>query len=330
MKTSGFGFSRWLAFTLLVASVVVAGSDVSAQEGYPSKPIRFVVNVAAGGYGDITSRLVAQKMGESMGQRLLVENRPGAGQIVAAMAVLQAPADGYTITLAGQGSAVSHTLFKKLPYDILDDFAQVSAMVDTDLVVLVKADSKFATMSSLLQFAKSNPGKLNVGTSYVGSTQHLAAELFKKQAGINAVTVTYKSAPEALVALRSGSLDVVFDVLATSLSQIKDKNLRALAVASDKRFGGLPDVPTTEEAGFAGYQVSSWNGISVKAGTPRPIIDRLNKEIGKALTAPDVKQRCQDMGLVPVLLTPDQSRKLMVDEIAKWKKVIEDANIPRQ
>ncbi|MDA8124706.1 MAG: tripartite tricarboxylate transporter substrate binding protein [Deltaproteobacteria bacterium] len=330
MKANGFCFSRWLAVAVMVISVLGIVNIASAQEGYPSKPVRFVVNVAAGGYGDITSRLVANKMGENMGQRFLVENRPGAGQIVAAMAVLQAPADGYTITLAGQGSAVSHTLFKKLPYDILNDFAQVSVMVDTDLVVLVKADSKFTSLASLLQFAKSNPGKLNIGTSYVGSTQQLAAELFKKQAGINAVTVTYKSAPEAIIGLRSGSLDVVFDVLATSLPQIKDKSLKALAVASDKRFAGLPDVPTTEEAGLAGYQVTSWNGISVKAGTPRPIIDRLNKEIGKALTAPDVKQKCQDMGLSPVLLTPDQSRKLMVDEIAKWKKVIEDANIPRQ
>ena len=330
MKTRSFCFCRSLTVSVAVATVLVAVSVASAQEAYPSKPIRFIVNVAAGGYGDITSRLVAQKMGDNMGQRLLVENRPGAGQVTAAMVVLQAPADGYTITLAGQGSAVSHTLFKKLPYDILDDFMQVSAMVSTDLVMLVKADSKFTSVASLLKFAKSNPGKLNLGTSYIGSTQHLAAELFKKQAGIEAVIVPYKSPQDVIVALRSGTIDVAFDVLATSLSQIKDKSIRGLAIAGDARFSGLPDMPTTAEAGLPGYEVSSWNGISVRTGTPRPIIDRLNKEIAAALTAPDVKQKFRDMGLYPVLLTPDQSRKLMVEEIAKWKKVIEDANIPRE
>ncbi|MDA8123769.1 MAG: tripartite tricarboxylate transporter substrate binding protein, partial [Deltaproteobacteria bacterium] len=187
-----------------------------------------------------------------------------------------------------------------------------------------------ASLADVLKFAKSNPGKLNIGSSYIGSTQHLAVELFKKQAGINALTVPYKSPQEVIVALRSGAVDVAFDVLATSLAQIKEKQIRGLAIAGDTRFSGLPDLPTTAEAGLPGYEVTSWNSISVKTGTPRPIIDRVNKEIGAALKAPDVKKKLADLGLNPLWLTPEQTRERMIAEIARWKKVIEDANIPRQ
>ena len=232
--------------------------------------------------------------------------------------------------MTGGGVAMNHTLFKQLPYNVLTDFVQVSPLVSTDIVILVKADSKFASLADLLKFAKSNPGKLNIGSSYIGSTQHGAVELFKKQAGINALTVPYKSPQEVLVALRSGTVDVAFDVLATSLAQIKEKQIRGLAIAGDTRFPGLPDLPTTKEAGFPDYEVSSWNSISVKTGTPRPIIDRLSKEISIALKAPDVKKKLEDLGLNPLWMTPEQSREFTVAEIARWKKVIEEANIPRQ
>lgn len=330
MKLGRFVFFRLLSASVLVASVLVGPSVVSAAETYPSKPIRLILDLAAGGYGDITARVVAQKMGDSMGQRVVVENRPGAGAVTAKMAVMQAPADGYTMTTAGGATAVSETLFKQLPYNILTDFMQVSPMVTTDLVLLVKADSKFSSLADVLKFAKSNPGKLNLGTSYIGSTQHLGAEIFKKQAGINAVTVAYKSPQEVMVALRSGAIDMAFDFLPTTLAQIKNKEIRGLAIAGDSRFAGLPDMPTTAQAGFPGYEVASWNGISVKTGTPRPIIDRLNKEIGAALKAPEVKTKLLDLGLSPFWLTPEKTRELMVSEIARWKKVIEDNNIPQR
>jgi tripartite-type tricarboxylate transporter receptor subunit TctC len=330
MKRNRIIFPLSLTASMLVLFVLASVSVVSAAETYPSKPIRLILDLAAGGYGDITARVVAQKIGDSMGQRVVVENRPGAGAVAAKMAVIQAPADGYTMTTAGGATAVSETLFKQLPYNILNDFMQVSPMVNTDLVLLVKSDSKFASLVDVLKFAKSNPGKLNLGTSYIGSTQNLGAEIFKKHAGINAVTVPYKSPQDVIVALRSGAIDVAFDFLPTTLAQIRNKEIRGLAIAGDKRFAGLPDMPTTAEAGFPDYEVASWNGISVKTGTPRPIIDRLNKEIGDALKAPDVKTKLLDLGLTPFWLTPEKTRELMVAEIAKWKKVIEDNNIPRQ
>jgi tripartite-type tricarboxylate transporter receptor subunit TctC len=203
-------------------------------------------------------------------------------------------------------------------------------LVSTDIVLLVKADSKFASLADVLKYAKSNPGKLNIGSSYIGSTQNLAVEIFKKQTGIDALTVPYKSPQDVLVSLRSGTIDVAFDVLATSLAQIKEKQIRGLAIAGDTRFPGLPDLPTTKEAGLPGYEVTSWNSISVKTGTARPIIDRLHKEIGAALKAPDIKKKLEDLGLSPLWLTPEQSRDMMVAEVARWKKVIEEANIPRQ
>lgn len=323
-------FSRRLIVSALVAVMVASASIVSAADSYPSKPLRYVINNAPGGYGDITARVVTQKMGDNMGQRIVVENKPGAGMIPSCMTVLQAPADGYTWAMTGGGVALSSVLFKQLPYNVLNDFVQISPLVGTDIVILVKTDSKFASLADVLKFAKSNPGKLNIGSSYIGSTQHLAVELFKKQAGINALTVPYKSPQEVIVALRSGAVDVAFDVLATSLAQIKEKQIRGLAIAGDTRFSGLPDLPTTAEAGLPGYEVTSWNSISVKTGTPRPIIDRVNKEIGAALKAPDVKKKLADLGLNPLWLTPEQTRERMIAEIARWKKVIEDANIPRQ
>jgi tripartite-type tricarboxylate transporter receptor subunit TctC len=326
---------RWVDFRLLIVSVMAAAmlasaGSVSAADTYPSKPIRYIINIAPGGYGDITARVVTQKMGDNMGQRIIVDNKPGAGMIPSCMAVLQAPADGYTLGMTGGGVAISTALFKQLPYNVLNDFVQVSPLVGTDIVLLVKGDSKFASLTDLLKYAKSNPGKLNIGSSYIGSTQHLAVELFKKQAGIDALTVPYKSPQDVIVALRSGAIDVAFDVLATSLAQIKEKQIRGLAIAGDTRFAGLPDLPTTAEAGFPGYEVTSWNSISVKTGTQRPIIDRLSKEISVALKAPDVKKKLEDLGLNPLWQTPEQTRERSVAEIARWKKVIEDANIPRQ
>lgn len=322
-------FSSVMAIVFITAALITV-NVVAAEEAYPSKPIQFIINLAPGGYGDFTARTVAQKLSESLGQPVVVVNKPGAGMILSAMAALQNPADGYTLAMTGGGMALSAALFKKLPYDVLTDFDSVALMVSTDLLLLVKADSKFTSLADVVAFAKSNPGKLNLGCSYVGSTQNLAAELFKKFVGIDAEIVAYKSPPQVILSLMAGTVDFAVDFAATSLSHIKNKKVRAIAIAAKERFPGLPDTPTTAEAGFPGYEVRSWNAIGVKTGTPRAIIDRLNKEVQTALKDPDVKQKLNSKGLNPLFGTPEDMRALSIETKNMWAKVIEEFHIPRR
>ena len=316
---------RWLA-----AAALAAVWGAAAAQTYPAKPIRFLLPFAPGGIGDITARVVAQKMSDNIGQQVVVDNRPGAGMIISATAALQAPADGYTMLLAGNGTAVTTSLFKSLPYDILRDFVQVSTLASFDLVLLVNSDSRFASLADMLAFARSNPDKLNFGTINPGSTQHLSAELFKSVTGISAQTVPFKATPALVIALRSHSVDVAFDFLPAVLSQLRSNSVKALGVASAARFTGLPDLPTIAEGGVGNYLVSSWNAVSVRADTPRPIVERLNKEIVAAVNSPEVRQKLQELGANARASTVEQTRELMISEIARWKAVIERAKIERQ
>jgi tripartite-type tricarboxylate transporter receptor subunit TctC len=322
--------NRFIARLFVLSALAVAGAWPAFAQTYPAKPIRFVLQHAPGGYGDITARTVARKMGDSMGQQVVVDNRPSAGAIVAANMVAKAEADGYTLLLTGSGTAASASLFKSLPYDVLKDFAQVSTMGFTEIVVLAGPDAKFNSLADVLAFARQNPGKLNIGCNNIGSTQHLAAELFKSMAGIDAQIVPFKAFSGLLTALRGGEIHVAFEYVAPVVQLIKANTIRALAIGAKERFSGLPNLPTTSEAGVAGYQASSWNGVSVPARTPRPIIDRLYREIAAAVAAPDAQQRLRDLGIEPKAYTPEQTRELMISDIAKWKAVIEKANIPRQ
>ncbi len=325
MKPRALVVRRWFA-----AAALAAICGAAAAQAYPAKPIRFLLPFAPGGIGDLTARLVAQKMSENIGQQVLVDNRPGAGMIISATAAMQAPADGYTMVLAGNGTAISMTLFKSLPYNILTDFMQVSTLAAFDLVLLASPDSKFGSLAEVIAFARRNPGKLNLGTVSIGSTQNLGAELFKSVAGVDAQIVPFKGTPALIVALRSNNIDIAFEFLPPLLSQIRSNAVRALAIAAPKRYSGLPEVPTTAESGLSDYQVSSWNAVSVRAGTPRPIIEHLNKEIVAAVNSPEVKQKLHDMGAEARPGTPEQTRELMRSEIARWKTVIERASIPRQ
>jgi tripartite-type tricarboxylate transporter receptor subunit TctC len=330
MRRHGFGCSPWLAALALVAILLPAVCAVDAAETYPSKPIRLLVPYGPGGIGDLTARVVAEKMGENMGQRIVIENRPSAGMTVSGEMAMRGPADGYTILHGGNGTAISASLFKSLPYDILKDFTQLSALAAFDLLVLVAADSKFGSLGDLMAFAKSNPGKLTIGTVSVGSTQHLSSELFKSMFKIDAVVVPYKDTPGLIVSLRAKTVDLAFEFVPAVLSQIQNKTVRALAIAANKRFVGLPDVPTTAESGFPAFRVSGWNMYNVKNGTPRPIIDRLNKEIIDALKSPDVVQKLRTLGAEPWPMTTEEARAHMTSEVGRWKGVIESAKIERR
>jgi len=303
---------------------------VASSQNWPTRPIRFILPFAPGGVADITARIMAQKMAENIGQQVLIENRPGAGMIVSANAALAAEPDGHMMVIAGNGTAISTTLFKSLPFDVLRDFTQLSTLAYFDLVMVAPSDSKFKSAAEVVAFARANPGKLNVGSVSIGSTQHLTAELFKSLANVDMQVVPFKATPDMLLAMRSSNLDVGFEILPAVISQIKGNAVRLLGVASNKRLSLVPNVPTIEESGVAGFLSSSWNGISTRAGTPKPIVDRMSMEINKALSHPDVIQKMRDIGADAKGATPEEARQLMIDTIAKWKAVIERAKIPRQ
>jgi len=289
-----------------------------------------MVPFAAGGVADITARVLSQKMSETLGQQVLVENRPSAGGIVASEAVARAEPDGHTLLFITNGNAVSATLFKSLPYDTVNDFAPVSTVGFFDLVLAVDSASKIGSVRELIAVAKANPNKFNIGTINPGSTQNLAAELFKSMAGVDAQVVPFKATPAVIVALKGNDVQAAFEFLTPVLPQIKGGTLRALAVTSAKRFPGLPDVPTVAESGVPGYQASSWNGVAAPAKTPRPVIERLNREVNAALADPEVRKRLSALGVEVRSGTPEALRELLVSEIAKWRAVIERAKIPKQ
>ncbi len=317
----------WTRLGLLL--LVAAGNAMAAQP-YPAKPIRFIVPFGPGGVGDITARLAAQKMSASLGQQVIIDNRPGAGGIVASELVAKAEPDGHTMLLLNNAHAVSMSLFKSLPYDTLRDFAPVTSISTFSIVVLVAPDSPIKSVKELISAARANPGKLNAGTIQIGATQHLSSELFKSLAGINVVHVPYGNTGAVLAALRSNSVQVAFEFIAPVIGQIKAGQLRALAVSTPTRSSSLSDVPTAQEAGVPGYEVMSWNGIGVPARTPRAIIERLNRAAVDGLNAPDLRQRFNELAVETRPDTPEGFRKLVASEIVKWRKVIEAAKIPKQ
>ena len=235
---------------LVLATLATGVAAPAPAQAYPSKLIRLLLPYGAGGIGDLTARIITQKMSESMGQQFVIENRPGAGGVQAFLGGLQAPADGYTLVMGGNGAAVSQSLFKSLPYNILKDFVQVSTMTKFSLVLLVGSDSKFRSVADLLAYGKAHPGKLNFGTSSIGSTQHLSAELFKSVADLEAQVVPFKVAAALYTALRAREIDLAFEFLPAVVSQVRSGTVRALAIAANKRDPSLPDVPTTAEGGL--------------------------------------------------------------------------------
>jgi tripartite-type tricarboxylate transporter receptor subunit TctC len=318
-----------LLLPLLAAAALCIAADTVAQ-AYPAKPLRVVVGFAPGGVADVTARIVAQKLSERLGQSVVVDNRPSAGGIIAADLVAKAEPDGYTLLLMSNGNAVSASLFRTLPYDTEADFAPVSTLGFFDVAVVASGESRIGSMQELLAYAKGNPGKLNIGTINIGSTQNLAAELFLSLTGFDATIVPFKGSPAVITALRSNDVQVAFEMLAPIMPQAKSGAVKILAVASDHRYPGLPEVPTVAESGIPGYAASSWNAIAAPAKTPRAVIERLNREINAALAAPDLRERLALQGVTPRGSTPEEVRKLLGADVEKWRRVIERAKIERQ
>ena len=317
-----------LLVTLPLVACLLFPATASAQQ-YPTKPVRIVVPFGPGGVADTTVRVVAQKLAERMGQPFIVDNKPGAGGFVAATTVTQAKPDGYTLFLISNGTAVSVSLFKSMPFDALKDFAPVSTLAFFTLAIVTHADAKPGSLKELLAAGKSG-SQFNVGTINVGSTQHLAAELFKSSTGLDFTIVPYKTSPDVVGALRAKDVQLAFEILPPLLPQIQAGWMRPLAVTSDRRFSGWPNVPTVMESGVQGYDVSSWNGIAAPAGTPNAIIERLSKEINAVVAMPDVRQKLLDLGVEAQGSSPDALKQLLVTEIGKWKAVVERAKIEKQ
>ena len=315
----------------LAAGLAAPWSSVQAQ-AYPSKPIRIVVPFGAGGVADLTARTVGQQLGEKLGQSVIIENKPGAGGVSAGETVARAPADGYTLLLMSNGTAVSSGLFKSLPFDPQKDFAPISLLGTFDIGIVVPENSKFKNLADLLEAAKAQPGKLNVATINVGSTQNLAAELFKNTAGVDVQVVPFNGTPAVINALRGGQVDAAVEILAPLKGQFAGKTLRPLAVLGDKRPTGMGEVPTVSETGgaFKAFNVASWNALAAPAGTPREVIVKLNRELQGVLTSAEMKKKLADLNVDARHSTPEQLGGLLSSEIKRWSDVITQAKIPRQ
>jgi tripartite-type tricarboxylate transporter receptor subunit TctC len=310
----------------LLATALMATLPAAAADG----AITLVVPFAPGGIADLTARAVAKEVSASLKQTIVVDNKPSAGAIVGSQHVARAAPDGLTLLLMSNANAVSAGLFRKLPFDAINDFAPITTLGFFDLALFVAADSPLKTVDHLLTRARAQPGKLTIGTIAAGSTQHLAAEYFKSLSSIDAVIVPYKGTPAVITALRSGEIDVGFEILGPMLGQVQGKVLRALAVTSDRRFAALPDVPTVKESGLASYNVASWNALAAPAKTPRVVVERLQRAALQALAMPGVQSQLQALGVRAQGGTPEQMRQLLASEIKRWSDVIGQANIEKQ
>jgi tripartite-type tricarboxylate transporter receptor subunit TctC len=319
-----------LLLTLTVLAVAPAANSQTAATSFTSNPLKIIVPFGAGGIADLTARTVGTKMAELLGQRVVIENKPGAGGIAAGELVAKSEPDGTMLLLMSNGTAVSANLFKTLPFDTLKDFAPVSTLGFFDIALVTKADSPFKTLPELLVFAKANPGKLNIGSINIGSTQNLAAELFKSTAGINAQIVPFNGTPAVVTALRGGQIDAAVEILGPVKTQIDAKAINALAVFGLKRSASLPDVPTAKESGLPSMNAASWNALAVPAKTPKDIVVKLNAAVATALASPDVKKRLADLGVEAGASSPEVLSELLNAEIKRWSEVITRANIPRQ
>jgi tripartite-type tricarboxylate transporter receptor subunit TctC len=293
-----------ICLTVVAIATLAASHQASAAAPYPDRPVRIVLPFAAGGVADTTARIVAEKLGNKLGQRFYIENQPGAGGIAAARTVISSAPDGYTLALLSNGTAVSVSLFSKLPFDPLKDFAPISSLGFFDFIFTTGAGSPFKTLADFIAAAKSKPGTLNVGTINIGSTQNLSAELFKTAAGIDFTIIPYRGTPEVEVSLLQGNIALMIDSYSAIKGNLADGKFRALASSGPVRSESTPDMATVRESGVADYDVVSWNALFAPAATPPEVVTTLNAALQDILADPDVKQRLLELGITAKASTP--------------------------
>lgn len=298
---------------------------VLAQQAYPNKPIRFVMPYAPGGSSEILARPIAAEMTKSLGQNVFIDFKPGGGTTIGADLIAKSVPDGYNIVMMLTAHAVNATLMKKLPYDTVRDFAPITLAATQPLVVVVNAAAPYKTMADLVAAMRANPGKLNYASAGPGNTSHLSVEYFDSLMGTKVIHVPYKGSGPAITALLGREVDLIFDSLSSSLPQIQGGKFRALAVSTLKRSRVLPDVPTIHETVLKDFDVSVWYSILAAAGTPAPIVQKLNAEVIKAMNAPDAKSRIEAAGYNIVGSTPAELDAFIKAEIVRWAKVVKDS-----
>jgi tripartite-type tricarboxylate transporter receptor subunit TctC len=310
----------------LVAGLLLAAGTAVAQT-YPAKPVRWIIPFPPGGAMDVMARALGPKMAESLGQPVVVENRPGAGGVIGSDVVAKAPPDGYTIMIVSIGQAVNPSLYPKLPFDPIKDFEPVTLVGVVPNVLVVHPSVKANSVAELVALAKAQPGKLNYASAGNGTSIHLAGELFAAMAGVDITHVPYKGSGPAVTDLLGGQVNLMFDSITSAKPHIQAGKLRALGVTSQRRSTALPNVPTIAEAGIKGYEVSPWFAVFVPAKTPKAVVDRLHSEITKALKSPDIQERFASIGAEPVGSTPEQLAAHLERETARWSKIIRERDI---
>jgi tripartite-type tricarboxylate transporter receptor subunit TctC len=315
--------TRWLT----AIGIVLAMPGIAAAQSWPSKPIRMIVPYTPGGYTDLMARTVGQKLSEALGQPFIFENRPGANAIIGTDVVAKAAPDGYTFGTVIAAHAVNATLNPKLPYDTLKDFSYVSLMSVAPLIMIAHPSLPANNMKELIALAKQKPGELNFASSGIGAAAHLTMEMFKSRTGIDMQHVPYKGTAGALQDTVGGRINVMFDVVGPLMPQVKAGNVKALAVTAKDRIPAAADVPTMTEQGVPDFISGTWAGIVAPAGTPKEIVDRISAEVQKAMRDPALREKLAEQGIVPVGNTPEEYRAFVVEEVARWAKVIKDASI---
>jgi tripartite-type tricarboxylate transporter receptor subunit TctC len=319
---------RLLGALATLLCITTTAPALAQATDFPARPMRIIVPFAPGGATDVLARTFGQKLQEAWGQTVLVENRAGAGGNIGAEAGAKAAPDGYTLTLAAAGfMAVNPSLYAKLPYDSVKDFAPVALLVKAPLLMVGNSTLTARNLKELLDYGRANPGKLTIGNGGTGTAQHLGGEFFTSAAGITALHIPYKGSAPATNDLLAGVFQVQFDNMVTLIPHIKSGKLRPLAVSSAQRVAVLPDVPTMAEAGLPGFETGTWYGVVAPAGTPAPVVDKLNREIGRIMALPDVAEKLAGMGLLAAPMTPAGFGDFIKSEIANYGRIIKAANI---
>jgi tripartite-type tricarboxylate transporter receptor subunit TctC len=324
------GWMRTLLAAAVMALLALAVPMGAGAQDWPTRPIHVIVGAGPGGGTDIVARIIAVPLGELLGQPIVVENKQGAGNIVAAEAVVKSARDGYTAYMMNNAHGVSAAMYKHLPFDSVNSFAYVSLTGTAGLALVVRPDFPAKSVADLIALAKSEPGKLNFASVGIGTTQHFSGELFRQLADIDVKHIPYRGTPAVLTGLLGKQVDFTFELVQPVLGQIRSGSLKALAVTSPTRDPALPELPTVAESGLPAFQVMSWYGLSFPAGTPQPIIDKMNKALHAVLARKDIQEQLLKVGATARTSTPEEMRQHVINEIAKWSAVREKAGSPQQ
>jgi tripartite-type tricarboxylate transporter receptor subunit TctC len=314
----------------VLALALAFASFASAAQDYPSRTVKIIVPYGVGGSADVYGRFLAAKLSESLGQPFVIENRPGGGAVIGTDVVAKSAPDGYTLLVMSNTHTVNETLIPKKPYDLMKDLAPITGINSQDLLLVANPKVKAKNLKEFLAYAKKNPGKLNYASSGPGTPYHMAGELFKHMAHLDIVHIPHKGSDQARTAVLGGQVDIMFDAISTSISQVHAERLKALGTTGKKRSPVTPEIPTIAEAGVPGYEATIWLGLMAPAETPKPVVEKLSSAVNTIINSPEVKQNWAKQGAVPMGMTPSEFEKFMRADIQKWAKLVKETGMKVQ